>query len=366
MIQSSEDSRQQSNSCNKPPCPKSGGVPEIVLNMKHHSPLHTLASLLVLGFSLRAHASSILLDRIEASVNKTPILYSDVLAFKRSLVLRTQLDPLFAGTSLAARGSQAKNSEIVEFLIDEKIISQQFPVSDTDVETEINRVQSNNKIDREKLKRELLSQGFSFDDYFALMKSSATKRNLIDRDISTKVLISEEDVKNHFYNHYANNSSAPRSYQVQIITLTKNSYKAAAAAKEATQKAYRQLLSGEPFEEVAKRFSDNASASAGGDLGELTEDQMSPQIRKELKKLKLGQISGVLGDLKGGFFILKLSGIKTNQDDQYSKMKEEILNQLKTAEFQHQITLWLERERQKAFIHRLGESSVAGLPLSTP
>ena len=43
-------------------------------------------------------------------------------------------------------------------------------------------------------------------------------------------------------------------------------------------------------------------------------------------------------------------------------MKDEIRSQLSAGEYQHQIQLWLDRQRQGSFIHRRGESYVAGLP----
>lgn len=63
----------------------------------------------VLALALAAPAPSLaaprrLIDRLEASVNAAPILRSDIINARRLLPLRSQLDPLFAGSSLAKRG----------------------------------------------------------------------------------------------------------------------------------------------------------------------------------------------------------------------------------------------------------------------
>jgi len=119
----------------------------------------------------------------------------------------------------------------------------------------------------------------------------------------------------------------------------------------------KDLKTGEAFEEVAKRFSDGPTASSGGDLGVLTESQISPAIREQLKKLQIGQISDVFGGKEaGGYFILKLKDVKTADDERYTKMKDEIRAQLLASEYQHQIALWLERQRQISFIHLAGEN----------
>ncbi|MBC7693021.1 MAG: peptidylprolyl isomerase [Methylotenera sp.] len=329
----------------------------------------SLRSAAVLSFTLSffavttaSAASGKVIDRLEASVNNLMILKSDLKNFRDTVSLRAQLDPLFAGTNVAAKGTQASDSEITEFLVDEKLIAQQFPVTDTEVEQEVNSIQANNKIDRAHLKAALKEQGYTFDDYFDLIRTSAAKRNLIDRDIRTKVSITDDDVKNYYYNNLAKNSTAPLAYKVKIITLTPSNYKVQAAAKEAAERALAAVKSGEAFEDVAKRLSDDATAATGGDLGTLTDDQMSPAIRDPLKKMQIGQVSGVLGDYKSRFFILKLIDITSTQNDQLLKMTNEIRSQLAATEYQRQVALWIERQRQNAFIHRSGESSVAGLP----
>lgn len=321
------------------------------------------AATVVVSFSSLPHAvAGTPLDRLEASVNSSIILGSDVQKFRSTLGLRQQLDPLFAGTPIAARGDKASQAEIVDFLINERLITQQFQVNDTEVEQEVNSIQANNKIDRESLKTALRGQGYKFEDYFELIRVSTSKRNLIDRDIRTKVTISDDDVKNYFYNHYSKQTSVPSAYKVRIIVVSPKNYKNAAAAREIAERALSSVRGGEAFEEVAKRVSDDPSAAGGGDLGELSSDQMSAAIQDPLKKMKIGDVSSVLGTPQSRFFILKLEDIRSQESDRLAKMKEEIRGRLAAEEYQHQIALWLERQRQSAFIHHAGQSFTSEVP----
>jgi parvulin-like peptidyl-prolyl isomerase len=138
------------------------------------------------------------LDKLVASVNSSPILFSDLQAFKKSFGLRAQLDPFLAESRLSAT---SKESQILEYLVDEKLILSQFPVSDAEVEQEINSIQSNNKINRASLKTAIQQQGFRFEDYFELIRVGTAKRNLIDRDIRSKMSINDEDIKNYYLLH---------------------------------------------------------------------------------------------------------------------------------------------------------------------
>lgn len=304
-----------------------------------------------------SYSQTILLERLEASVNSDIILLSDLDQFRQTLQLRSQIDPLFSGTAVAAKGTQAENSSIVEFLINENLMFQQYPVTDAEVELEINSIQNNNRITREKLKAALQEQGFTFEDYFELIKKSASKKNLIDRDIRTKVNVTDADIKNYFFNNFDRNNKTPIEYQLKIISFSLKSYKSSAAARDTANAAVKAISEGEPFEEVARRYSDDSAASSGGDLGILTEEQMSSGIREQVKKLKIGQVSEVFGSSQSGFFLIKLVDMKSSDLSQFEKVKDEIKNQLIASEYQHQITLWIERQRHRAFIHFTGQST---------
>jgi len=330
------------------------------------SPFRTIKSVLAfVGFILFASAANtasaanrIVLDRLEASVNSALILRSDIEHFRKTEHLRAQLDPLYLGTALAKKGNKATNQEITDFLINEKLIKQLYPVSELETEQEINTIQTNNHIDRTTLKQALAQQGFSFENYFELIQSSTSKRTLIDRDIRAKVTVTDNDIKNYFYNHYPKQPGANRSYKLKMIVISANNYKTPSAAKGVAVRAIKAIREGDSFEEVAKRFSDDASASTGGDLGTLTEDQMSPAIRAQLKNMKIGQVSEIFGNPSLAYYILKLEDVSSNESSQFEKMKEEIRSQLMATEFQHQIELWIDRQRQNAFIHRAGEPSI--------
>lgn len=317
--------------------------------------LKGILGLLLLGasFSILVEAQAAVIERLEAAVNNQLVLKSDLTKFRKTIALRSQLDPLFNGTPIAAEGASASDASILEFLIDERIILQQFPMGDADVEQEVNSIQANNHITRDQLKQAIRAQGFRFEDYYELIRIGAAKRNLIDREIRTKVTVSDDDVKNYYYSTFAKDKPAPQAFQVQIITQ-KDPIKIAAALKEVQE--------GKNFATVAKRFSDDSSAEAGGELGVLTEEQMNKSIRTELKKLKVGETSPVLGNAKTRFFFLRLASMRTADDQRLKQVSDRIRAQLASGEYQRQLQLWLERQRQTAYIRHAGDTAVAGLP----
>ncbi len=306
-----------------------------------------------------------LLDRLEASVNGDPILRSDFTKFRETLKLRTQLDPLFAGSSLAARApEQLKDSEIREFLIDELLMTQQFPKSDAETEQAIHMIQSNNRLDRDTLLQALAREGYEFADYFELIRRSSSKNDLFDRDIRPKVgLPDDNDLKNYFNAHYARKNKIPRVYRLRMMVFPFAQFASAAATQQAASEAYKRLKAGESFSEIDPHLGSQPAGATKeeqeGDLGLLPEDQIAPEVQEQIKTLQIGQFSPVFGGLaQERLAIVQLVDIQSGMKEQYEHLKEEMRNQLSTIEFQHQVQLWVERQRQKAFIHRAGETTL--------
>ena len=297
----------------------------------------------------QANAAQEVLEKLEASVNNQLILHSDIKKFRDTSVLRMQLDPIFAGTPLAKAGKSASEKEIREFLVQEKLITQAFPMTDAEVEQEVNSIQASNKISREQLRTALAGQGFQFVDYFELIRIGAAKRNLLDREIRTKVSLSEDDLKNYYVAKYAKEKNTEKEtfFQVQLIS-NRN--------RKAVIQAQSEIKAGTDFSEVAKKYSTDPSASAGGDLGTLNSAQMNGSLKKEIQKLRSGEVSPLIEVKNSAFMIVKLVGMTTSNDAHFKRVEPEIRAELANVEFQKQLEIWTTRQKQLSFVHEAAPS----------
>src|SRR5262249_1818072 len=131
-------------------------------------------------------------------------------------------------------------------------------------------------------------------DYYELMRTGLSKRTLLDKEIRTRVNISDEDKRNYCYNTVMKTSKAPLEYSLQLIVVSPSSYKTPKAAQEAAESALRSIKQGESFEEVARRVSDDPSSKNGGKLDYVSSDQLAEPLRSEVRKLQINNISNVL------------------------------------------------------------------------
>jgi parvulin-like peptidyl-prolyl isomerase len=309
-----------------------------VMNFSFLLPLSLLS---IVIFTPPAKAE--LVDRLDAIVNKKPIFKTDADKFRVLIPLRQKVDPLFNNDPISKKANLTEK-DIVEFLIDEDIIVEKYPVADPEVEQEITGIQSNLHIDREALRAAIMREGFKFEDYFQLMRVSISKRQLIDHEIRNKATVSDDDLRSEYNRQESGSKEFHGSFHLFIMNFSKSRYKTAKLAHEEALKAEADLKAKKTFEEVAKDHSDDETAAQGGDLGFLAYSEMSPGLQTEVRKLGANQVSGVIDEGKN-YKIIKVAEIKSDSDAAYDKDKEKLRGKILESEFGHQIQIWLDRER---------------------
>ncbi|MDF0726903.1 peptidylprolyl isomerase [Cytobacillus sp. S13-E01] len=102
-------------------------------------------------------------------------------------------------------------------------------------------------------------------------------------------------------------------------------------ADEATAKEVQgKLESGESFEDLAKEYGTDGTATQGGDLGYFGEGQMIPEFEKAAYALEIGEISDIV-KTEFGFHIIKLTDKKATEVKPLDEMREEIESDLRTS-----------------------------------
>ena len=128
---------------------------------------------------------------------------------------------------------------------------------------------------------------------------------VVRRDVHSKIDVTWADVEEY----YAENASVvallPESYEIAgILVAPEVSEAAKMAAYERLTEARALLESGTPFDEVAAEYSDDASASRGGELGVVTRGQTVPEFETALYALEPGETSDIV-PTRFGFHIIQ-------------------------------------------------------------
>jgi peptidyl-prolyl cis-trans isomerase SurA len=243
----------------------------------------------------------------------------------------------------------------------------------TDDEVESKFTQAKAPYTQEEFQKKLKDLGMTEDDYRQESRRNLTIDKLLNKEIGSKVTISDSDLQNYYNQHKADfNLIEPRYFVAHILVTTQpmgqpgeSAMKAQndAEAHKKINEAYHRLESGEDFASVATRFSeDTDTARNGGELGPTPESQLKntdPATRDAILKLKPGQFSEAIPVINPttrqpfGYRIVKLIAKETagQRDLNDPQVQQFIRNQLRSQREQILRAAYDEVLRDNAEIH---------------
>ena len=136
-----------------------------------------------------------------------------------------------------------------------------------------------------------------------------------------------DDNKNEFY------KDEVKASHILIKTIDENNNELSDKKKEEAKKKAEDILkkikSGEEFAKLAKEYSEDGTASQGGDLGFFTKGEMVPEFEKAAWELKPGEVSDLV-KTQYGYHIIKVTDKVDKQlsfDDVKDTIKDMLLNE---------------------------------------
>ena len=316
----------------------------------------TLIISVCLFLSNPVHAE--LVDRIVAVVNDEIITFSD---------LNKEGKPLFKRIMEQAPPHEVDDAllnarqEMLSLLIDKLIIEQRaqklgVSVRDEEVDRAIDRILARKNRNRDDLVRELKLMGTTEENYRTSVKNQILQSKLINYEISSRIVITEEKIKEYYTAHYVNQNKTneEEGYHILQMGFTWNDEQSKEEALNKAENIRKMVLEGRDFRELAEKFSDLPSASDGGDLGVCKEDELATYMRASCLVLKPGQVSPVI-ETPAGYQFFKLLSNQGHAETQmpYETAKEDIKDLLYQQEVEEHYQEWVTELRNQAYIKKL-------------
>jgi peptidyl-prolyl cis-trans isomerase SurA len=293
-------------------------------------------------------------DRIVAVVNDEII----------SLYEFNQMVKPFAEKIRAAQYSFAKEREmIIEIktkllnqLIDFKLTDQELKrhhitVTEKEIDVLIERIKEGASLTDEDLRAGLASQGLTMEEYRKRTKEQLLRRKLVNREISSKIVITQDDIKTYYENHI-DEYAGEKKYHLRNIIMGVPAW----ATVEEKITVFKQmeaildeLKQGKDFASMAQIYSQSSLASEGGDLGFFQLHELSPLLRAEITNLKNGEYTSIL-DTEMGFQIIYVEEIIETPGKSLEDATPEISNKLYSEIVDKNYRSWLEDLRSRSHI----------------
>jgi peptidyl-prolyl cis-trans isomerase SurA len=209
--------------------------------------------------------------------------------------------------------SQMINDEILV----EMAIKAGLGATDSEVDLKFNEFKS--QYSAEAFQEQLKAQAMTVDDIKRELKKSQSIEKLVNKEITSKIAVSESEIKD-FYDQNKARFNLPPGYhllhilvtpvpELEVKNLKKDDAKSPADALTKAQKLLRDIQGGQDFAVVARDYSeDSNTAASGGDLNFQPLDaiaQIDARLAEIVRQLKPGETSPVVPS-RFGFHIMKL------------------------------------------------------------
>ena len=312
-----------------------------------------MKSLVTMLLIFATFADAKVVEKILAIVNDQIVTQTDVDQFKKKIETGGLVDD--ALLRLVDSSTLLKDRKaLIQHLIDEKVLDSEvkrknMAVTIERVEQEIRNITGKNNITRAQLKQALAEKGVALADYQDFIKTSLERQGLIEKEVTSKIKISDEDIAAAYMSKKGNAANQVFEYTLGRI-LFLNSRAGEAAAKRKAELVKAKLKQPDAsFDKLSSQYSDDPDFSQGGEFGTFKAGEMQKDIEGAIKGLAVGETSEIV-KAKNGYQIFKVLRKKLVPDPAFEKEKEKIANSLYAETFKKQFRSWLDQRRKEAFI----------------
>ncbi len=245
--------------------------------------------------------------------------------------------------------------KILELMIDEKITDEKIrelkiEVGQKQVDDAVEMIKKENGWTQEDLLAVLKKEGMTYERYVAKIKKDLERMRLINSEVKSKIIITEERIKRYYEEHKDKFAGETKVHLAGIFLVRKEPQREE-EIQELTRKGeelLRKLKAGEDFAALARQFSDGPGADEGGDLGTFSTKQLEPDLRKTVQSLPVGGFSGLIVR-PNGIQIIKVLSSEGGDGRSLEEVKDAIYSALYQEEVNRRYVEWIRQLREKSY-----------------
>lgn len=304
-----------------------------------------LISFLSLSFSEGVSHASALLDRVVAIVNKEVITWSELYKAMEFEISGSEMKAL----SDADKKRLFKESEAVflESMIDRKLQLQAARALDIgagkdEIQEAVEAIKKKYSMNEREFSESLKREGFSLEEYKKRLAEQIILSKVVGQQVRGKIVISPEEIKEY------NEKNRDAGFRVRQIFFKRPEKDADRTALESkTGEVLRRLKDGEDFQSLARKYSEDPTGRAGGDLGFIKKDYLGKEFLEVVSRMAVGEVSRPFWTARGLHVIKleeKVDASNTEESIEISKKK------LFEKRFEEEYRNWIRSLREKAHV----------------
>jgi peptidyl-prolyl cis-trans isomerase SurA len=240
-------------------------------------------------------------------------------------------------------------------LIDQSLLVQRAKDMGISVEPEVikqlDQIRIENKLpSMEALEEAVSKQGLNWEDFKNNIRSGLLTKKVIGSEVGSHINVPKEDIQKYYDEH---KTEFVRPEQVALRSIEVNT-----AGKDATEiadlkkkadTALKRIQDGEDFAEIAKRYSDGATAKQGGYLGQYKRGELSKELEDTVFKMKRNDLTEVM-ETKQGFLIIQVLEHYDEGEQSLAKVENEINEKLYSQRMEPALREYLKTLREESYV----------------
>jgi len=295
-----------------------------------------------------------IVDRIVAVVNDDIITLNDLNHVLKPYMNQVKSMGYDAGKEREVSARLQK--EILDRLIDQKLTDQEIKkaklaVSDEEVDFAMEKIKEKNFYSDADFRKALSAEGMTLEEYRKSTKEQILRSRLVNREVKSKIIVTDQDVK-AYYEAHSEEYGREQEYHLRNIIMRLPQMAGEAEKRDVLKRmagVLEKLNNGEPFENLARRYSESNQAAEGGDLGFFKLDALSPQLQENLKGLGAGDFTPVL-ETDQGFQIFYVQEIRVLPGKPLAEVSAGIQEKLYAEIVEKKFKQWLAELRKRSHI----------------
>lgn len=291
-------------------------------NLRHCA--KAVAVMMVVMLSGAVQAERQLLDQVEAVVNESVILQSELNARISTIIgrLRSQ------GTSLPPRS--VLEERVLEQLITESIQLQMaeragMRISDNELNETMASIAGSNNMTLAQFESQLSREGVSYQEAREQIRNEMLTGRVQQRQVGNRVRVTDREVDNYLEATQGQGRTNAEYELAHILIQVNdpNDEEEAAAARAQIESLRQEIINGRDFRSVAVAESDASNALEGGNMGWRAESRLPSLVANVVPELAEGEVSPVLENSSGYHLVTVLNkrGGETTQMVEQSKVR---------------------------------------------
>ncbi|HJZ70580.1 MAG TPA: peptidylprolyl isomerase [Vicinamibacterales bacterium] len=251
--------------------------------------------------------------------------------------------------------------QIIVDAVDEMLIVQRgkelgYKLSDEQFKSVVENIRKENKIEtEEQFQAALKSENMTMADLRRNLERSMIVQRVQQNEVMGKIGVTDDEAKAYYEAHMNEFTTAPTVTLREILVATPTDPKginvgADEAALAKAEDIRKRVTTGrEAFDRVAGELSDSPSKANGGLIGPLSVNDIAPDLRKLIDKMKPGDVSEPVR-VSRGYQLLKLETMTATQVLSLEQAREQISERVFTDKRKAEFQKYIQKLRAQAII----------------